>query len=457
MKAAKLKQYLIHIIPTASEKLVGITFIQDQLEKPNATESPHKANNNPAMTQVQESPYGTWESPITPDHFASGSVILDQLDVNAVYDLDPSTGDTKILVHEDRKLYYADFAIPPDDQRWIVAIQENHHADDPVAVENKIVALLIADWDNGQVSNITSIAGVDIDSSVTQPCWGVDNTLYYVDDKSGYWQLYEYSNGHSRHLKLSDLEDAEFCFTDFFLGAASYAPLSPDTIVSFYTKNGTYTSIVIDTKTCNYRELQCPITDILTNAIKAVSSTAVAIIGSTASSPQVLTVVDINQGGLGQVLKRSAATELPEDYVSHATHVTFPRVTGSGGGVAHGLFLLPKNPKFKCDGSLPPLIVSVHGGPTCQAGPGFYLRDQALTTRGYAVLQVNYVGSTGYGKKYRQLLNGQWGVSDIADAVSAVDYLARQNLIDRQRVGLTGHSAGGFLTMQGMRIKNEFF
>lgn len=535
------------------------------------------------MAQVQQAPYGTWESPITPDHFASGSVILDQLDVNvsnngidlysilitnylnkrsngkiycleirpaeegrgtiveyvdgtanevlpsnynalsqvheyggasfvtrhsdnhiiftdfetkAVYDLDPVTGHADILVHEDKKLYYADFAIPSNDQKWIVGIQENHHTDDPAAVENKIVAinattkevtdiasgcdfyafprfspdgtklcwiqwnhpnmpwdntqLFVADWNDGQVTNITSIAGVEINSSVTQPCWGTDNTLYYVDDRSGFWQLYEYSSGQSRHLKLSGLKDAEFCFTDFFLGAASYTPLSPDTIVSFYTKNGTYTSIVIDTKTCNYRELQCPISDILTSAIKAVSSTSVAIIGSTASSPQVLTVVDINEGGLGQVLKHSAATQLPEDYVSHATHVTFPRVASSEGGEAHGLFLLPKNPKYKWDQSLPPLIVSVHGGPTCQAGSGFYLRDQALTTRGYAVLQVNYVGSTGYGKKYRQLLDGHWGVSDIADAVSAVDYLARQGLIDRQRVGLTGHSAGGFLTMQGM-------
>ncbi|KAM0247501.1 hypothetical protein ACHAQJ_009823 [Trichoderma viride] len=516
------------------------------------------------MTQVQQAPYGTWESPITPDHFASGSVILDQLDVSrsngkiyaleirpaeegrgtiveyvdgtakevlpsqynalsqvheyggasfvirqsdshiiftdfgtkAVYDLDPSTGDTKTLVREDKKLYYADFAIPPNDERWVVAIQEDHHAGDPVAVENKIVAidsatkevtvlasacdfyafprfspdgkklcwvqwyhpnmpwdntqLLVADWDNGRVSNITSIAGGDVESSVTQPCWGADNTLYFVDDKSGFWQLYQYSSKQSRQVKLAGLEDAEFCFTDFFLGAASYAPLSPDTIVSFYTKNGIYTSIVIDTKTCNYRELQCPISDILTSAIKAVSSNAIAIIGSTASSPQVLTVVDINEGGLGQVLKRSTATELPGEYVSHATHITFPRVTGSEGGEAYGQFLLPKNPKYKCDGSLPPLIVSVHGGPTCQAGSGFCLRDQALTTRGYAVLQVNYVGSTGYGKKYRQLLNGQWGVSDIADAVSAVDYLARQGLIERERVGLTGHSAGGFLTMQGM-------
>ncbi|KAL7928037.1 Alpha/Beta hydrolase protein [Trichoderma chlorosporum] len=516
------------------------------------------------MTEVQQAPYGTWESPITPDHFASGSVILDQLDVNrsngkiyalevraaeegrgtiveyvdgtakevlpsqynslsqvheyggasfvtrhsdshiiftdfetkAVYDLDPSTGDVKSLVHEDRKLYYADFAVPPKDQRWVVAIQENHHTDDPAAVENKIVAidsttkevrvlasgcdfyafprfspdgrklcwvqwyhpnmpwdntqLLVSDWSDGQVSNTTIIAGADVDSSVTQPCWGADNTLYYVDDKSGFWQLYEYSNECSRHLKLSGLEDAEFCFTDFFLGAASYAPLSPGTIVSFYTKNGTYTSIVIDTRTSNYRELECPISDILTSAIKAVSSDTVAIIGSTASSPQVLTVVDISKGGFGQILKRSAGTELPEDYVSRATHITFPRVTGSGGGEAHGLFLLPKNPKYKSDGSLPPLIVSVHGGPTCQVGPGFYLRDQALTTRGYAVLQVNYVGSTGYGKKYRQLLDGRWGVSDIADAVSAVDYLAGQGLIDRHRVGLTGHSAGGFLTMQGM-------
>lgn len=444
-----------------------------------------------ALSQVHE--YGG-ASFVSRD--SDGHLIFTDFETKGVYDLDPNSGDVKALVHQNKQIYYADFALPPDGQRWIVAIQETHDAHDAAMVENRIVAidsttkdisvlaagcdfyafprfspdgkkvcwvqwkhpnmpwdnteLLMADWNDGRISNVTTVAGGEVQSSVTQPCWGMDNALYYVDDKSGYWQLYEYRNGQARHLKLSGLEDAELCFTDFFLGAASYAPLSSETIVAFYTKNGVYTSIIIDVETCKYRDLQCPISDILTSAIKAVSSNVVAIIGSTAPSPQVLTLVDINEGGLGQVLKRSAATELPEEYISRAVPITFPRVTGPGGGEAHGLFLAPKNPKYKCDGTLPPLIVAVHGGPTCQAGPGFYLRDQALTTRGYAVLQVNYVGSTGYGKKYRQLLNGQWGVSDIADAVSAVEYLTREGMIDRQRVGLTGHSAGGFVTMQGM-------
>jgi len=159
------------------------------------------------------------------------------------------------------------------------------------------------------------------------------------------------------------------------------------------------------------------------------------------------TIIDINEpAGLGSVIKKSTNTSLPEDYVSQAQMITYPRVHGPGGGSAYGLFFQPRNPKYSPpEGSLPPLIVATHGGPTYQTGSGFSLRDHSLITRGYALLQVNYVGSTGYGRAYRNLLAGEWGVSDIADAVSGVEYLAEKGLIDKSRVGITGHSAGGEL------------
>ena len=96
------------------------------------------------------------------------------------------------------------------------------------------------------------------------------------------------------------------------------------------------------------------------------------------------------------------------------------------------------------------MLTRNQGGPTFQEGTGFSLRDHALTTRGYALLQVNFAGSTGYGRKYRDSLKGGWGVTDIADAVSGVEYLAQQGLIDKSRVAITGHSGGGYATLHAL-------
>ena len=115
------------------------------------------------------------------------------------------------------------------------------------------------------------------------------------------------------------------------------------------------------------------------------------------------------------------------------------------------MFLPPTNPEYAApSGALPPLVLAMHGGPTWQEGLGVCMRDQFWTTRGYALVQVNYVGSSGYGKDYANLLNLQWGISDVADAVSCVEYLAGEGLIDPKRVGITGHSAGGYATAQAL-------
>lgn len=169
-----------------------------------------------------------------------------------------------------------------------------------------------------------------------------------------------------------------------------------------------------------------------------------------AQAPNALYKLDIKSSAI-QVLRSSVDLPIPTRYLSPALNHTFPRKYGPGGGFAYCLFKPPTNPDFQApSGELPPLIVALHGGPTFQEGSGFKLRDQFWTSRGYALVQVNYVGSTGYGKKYIRLLDTNMGVSDIADAASCVDYLADQGLVDRTRVGVTGHSAGGYCTLQAL-------
>ena len=428
-----------------------------------------------------------------------GHLIFTDLTSKAVLDLDPESGSVETVLEGDTKIYYADFSPHPLDSRWVLAIKENHHPPTIAAIENTLVVidtsskqsmtlakgedfytyprfnsdgkqicwiqfsfpnmpwhyteLWIADFNEGQISNAKVVAGHDIKASVTQPLWSSDGSLFFVDDRSGWWQLYRYTNGEASHIPLKGLEEAEFGGPDWWLGSSAYGILSTDSLVAFANKDGKRNLITVDLNTGSWKDLGCPIVEALFDSLKVVNSTTVAIIGATSNISQSLFLVDINSASSPKVLKSSIDKGLPEGYASMGRNIKFPRTHGPGGGPAYATYFPPTNPKYEGpENSLPPLIVAVHGGPTYQQFPGLYMRDTFLTTRGYALVQVNYVGSTGYGKKYASLLDEQWGVSDIADTVSCVEYLAKEGLIDKSRVGLTGHSAGGYATMQGLAV-----
>lgn len=146
--------------------------------------------------------------------------------------------------------------------------------------------------------------------------------------------------------------------------------------------------------------------------------------------------------------------ELPSEYVSLATELTGPQRHGPlCDGNVHMFYFPPRNPDFQAEeSSLPPLLVNVHGGPNGCLTPALNLDIQYWTTRGFAVCAVNYTGSTGFGREYRERLSGYWGLVDVGDAVSAVDFLAEQGLINKARVGIYGGSAGGYVTLRALHM-----
>lgn len=241
--------------------------------------------------------------------------------------------------------------------------------------------------------------------------------------------------------------------------SSTYAPLTSEKLVAFYNLDGAKKAIVIAVATGDFTDPDIPINDVGFSAVKRTSPNSFAVIGSTADHPKALYHINLDKPTNMQSLKTSIELPFPKTFLSTAQSIKYPRTRGSSqDGHAHGLFFPPTNPGFTApQGTLPPLIVAIHGGPTWQTGPGLSLRDQYWTTRGYALVQINYVGSSGYGKEYASLLNSQWGVADIADAASAVDYLASQGLIDRKAVGITGLSAGGYATMQALAVYPDIF
>lgn len=216
--------------------------------------------------------------------------------------------------------------------------------------------------------------------------------------------------------------------------------------------------ILIDTVSKSVHDLDLPYLDIGNrgNGIYRVSSNSFAVIGSSATSPQELALVSITPSFEVQrkILSSTALFELAPKYVSFATEFTARQKYGPiCDGDVHMFYFPPRNPNFQAqEDTLPPLLVNVHGGPNGCITPALNLDIQYWTTRGFAVCVVNYTGSTGFGREYRERLSGYWGLVDVADAVSAVEFLADKGLIDKSHVGIYGGSAGGYVTLRALHM-----
>lgn len=284
--------------------------------------------------------------------------------------------------------------------------------------------------------------------SVVEPQWGVDGTLYFTSDASDFWNLTAWRDGKARPVSP---RAAEFARPLWGLGQSNYALLPGGRAVARYGEAGRDHLVVIDLKSGAARELTSPFVEI--EDVQLLDPGHAVMVTRAVDQTAAVVTVDLASGAF-EVMRRPSPSEIPARYISHAEAIDYPT---AGGQVAHALFYAPTNGDFAAPaGARPPLIVEVHGGPTSQASPALSLGVQFWTSRGFAVVDVDHRGSSGYGRKFRQQLNGQWGVVDVEDVVAATRHLVASGRVDPARVAIHGGSAGGY-TVLGALTRTDVF
>ncbi|MEJ2267376.1 MAG: S9 family peptidase [Anaerolineales bacterium] len=285
------------------------------------------------------------------------------------------------------------------------------------------------------------------DESIFQPEWSPDGTLYFVSDQTGWWNLYRWREG---GLEALCPMEAEFGQPQWVFGRSTYAFESTRRLICTYIQRGVSHLASLDTVTLELQEIETPY-QYLTD-VRAVPGRVVFTAGSPTEKLSI-NLLDLNTGQIA-VLRRASETQVDSGYISIPKPIEFPT---EGGLTAYGFFYPPRNKDFAApQGEKPPLLVMSHGGPTGATVPVFDEETQYWTSRGIAVLDVNYGGSTGYGRAYRRRLNGQWGVVDVDDCVNGALYLAERGQVDGDRLMITGGSAGGYTTICALTFRDVF-
>jgi dipeptidyl aminopeptidase/acylaminoacyl peptidase len=300
---------------------------------------------------------------------------------------------------------------------------------------------------DGSVSNMRQVAGAP-GESVFQPHWSPAGDLYYVSDRNGWWNIYRHTD-YEGELPVYEL-DAEFGQPLWIFGYATYDFVSNDHLVCAYGNRGTWTLAEVYTETGNHKDFDLPFTEF--QSVHCQKDKAYFIAGSPVQ-PQSICELDLKTKKC-TVLRSSGEIDIEPGYFSRPQPIEFPT---TGGRMAHAFFYPPQNKEFQAPGDeMPPLIVKSHGGPTSAATSTLNLGIQYWTSRGFAVVDVNYGGSTGYGREYRSRLYNSWGVVDVEDCVHAASHLVEHNKVDPQKLAITGGSAGGYTTLCALTFHKLF-
>ncbi|MEW6492553.1 MAG: S9 family peptidase [Cyanobacteriota bacterium] len=306
---------------------------------------------------------------------------------------------------------------------------------------------------DGSLHEPQLIAG-GVSESVFQPEWSPDGVLYFVSDRTNWWNLYRWQptlgKGGVWEVESLCAMEAEFGLPQWVFGMSTYAFESANRIICTYTQEGIWYLASLDTQTKQLEVIETPYTDI--SSIHAVKGHA-AFIGGSATEPTAIVQIDLTNNQIN-VLKKSTKLEVDTGYLSTAQAIAFPTENGL---TAYAIFYPPQNQDYTAPpDEKPPLIVKSHGGPTAATSSSFNLKIQYWTSRGFAFVDVNYGGSTGYGREYRQRLQDNWGVVDIDDCANAAKYLAEQGLVDGERLAIAGGSAGGYTTLAALTFRDVF-
>lgn len=286
-----------------------------------------------------------------------------------------------------------------------------------------------------------------LEESIFQPQWSPDGTLYFVSDRSGWWNLYRLVGN---AVEAVAQREAEFGAAQWVFGQSIYGFAGPDRIICSYTAEGLWHLAAINTKTLAFTPLESPYTVI--HSLR-VSQTDAVFEGGSPTLESEIVRLELATGQFS-TLRRSGGEAPDSRYISPAQPIAFPTENGL---TAHGFYYPPHNADFTAPaGDRPPLLVISHGGPTGATDNVLKLPIQFWTSRGIAVLDVNYGGSTGYGRAYRMRLNDNWGIVDIDDCCNGARFLVAQGLADGKRLIIRGGSAGGYTTLGALTFRDVF-
>jgi dipeptidyl aminopeptidase/acylaminoacyl peptidase len=298
---------------------------------------------------------------------------------------------------------------------------------------------------DGTIASAEQVAG-GATESIVQPTWAPDGTLIFASDRTDWWNLY-WRVGPGQPEPLAPMS-AEVCGPQWVFGARSFTVGADGTIVAIARSAGEDRLLVLEAD--GPREVPLEATEL--GGLSVRDGSAFLIAGGP-RAPDSLIQVDLATGAT-TTLRSVSELAVDASYLSVPRQVEFPT---SGDATAFAWYYPPTNPDVVAPaGELPPLVVISHGGPTSAASTALTLGIQAFTSRGLAVVDVDYGGSTGYGREYRNRLRGAWGVVDLDDCTNVATWLAGQGTVDRRRLAIRGGSAGGFTTLAALAFRDVF-
>jgi dipeptidyl aminopeptidase/acylaminoacyl peptidase len=337
--------------------------------------------------------------------------------------------------------FYASLALSPDGRQ--LAYLTWNHPNMPWDGTELWLADIAPD---GRLEHARCVAGGP-QESIFQPAWSPDGVLHFVSDRSGWWNLYRL--GPNGPEPLYPME-AEFGVPQWVFGQQTYGFVSESEIACLYTKDGQWQLALLDVRTRALKTLGLPFTHLYSLHVRGTVAVCVA---ASPSHPASVVLIDL-RSGTWEVLRKSVEVDVDPGYLSTPEPIAFPSADGR---TAYGFYYAPKNKDFAApSGEKPPLLVMSHGGPTSAASSAFNLGIQFWTSRGIAVLDVNYGGSTGYGRAYRDALKGQWGIVDVQDCAAGARYLVDRGDVDGERLAIRGGSAGGYTTLASLVFTDTF-
>ncbi|MDY7007088.1 MAG: S9 family peptidase [Cyanobacteriota bacterium] len=350
--------------------------------------------------------------------------------------------DIQILVEGND--FYASPRLSPDGQRlcWITW----NHPNMPWDGTELWVAQINA---NGLLGETQLVAGGK-EESIFQPEWSPEGILYFVSDRSKWWNIYRVSGTEMINVEPLYPLNAEFGMPQWVFGMSTYGFTAANKIICTFTQNGIWHLATLNTTKKHLQQIEIPYTSMGSLKVKGEQ---VYFLGSSPTKPTEIVQINLSTGAI-DILKRSTDLDINSGYLSIPKSIEFPTENGN---TAYGLFYPPTNQDYtEITSEKPPLLVKSHGGPTAATSSSLSLKIQYWTSRGFALLDVNYGGSTGYGREYQQRLKDNWGIVDVDDCVNGAQYLAKRGLVDGNRMAISGGSAGGYTTLCALTFKDVF-